>query len=162
MPIYTNNILFDQMKYRGNERGRENLIFWHTSSSSKGRCPCASLSCKQKRVSDLLGPKQHQHYHHSIGSFCLKHVMKLGCNSLKEVASRSHSSDGQTPSFNKHWRFIHHQPISAIMLGGWSVLQFFHSSLFFYYFLSFIYTGFLCLLLNKLSLKNSIWIMVII
>lgn len=94
MPTYTNNILLDEVRYRENERGRENLIFWHTGFSSKGRYPCASLSCKQKRISEPLGPKQHQHYHHSIVSFYLKHVMKLGCNSLKEVVSTSHSSDG--------------------------------------------------------------------
>lgn len=59
------------------------------------------LCLARRRVSDPLGSKQHQHCHHSIVSFYLKHIMKLGCNSLKEVASTSHSS-GQTPSFNKH------------------------------------------------------------
>lgn len=48
MQTYTKNILLGQLRYRENERGRENLVFWHTSSSSKGRCPCASLSYKQK------------------------------------------------------------------------------------------------------------------
>lgn len=100
MPTYSYNILLDQVRYGENERGRENLIFWHTSSSSKYRFPCASLSCKYKRVSVPLGPEQHQHYHHSIFSFHLKHVVKLDCNPLKEVAPTSHSSDGQTPSFN--------------------------------------------------------------
>lgn len=60
------------------------------------------LCLTSRKVSEPLGPKQrqHHHHHHLIVSFYLKHAMKLGWNFLKEVASRSHFSDGQTPSFN--------------------------------------------------------------